>query len=99
MTMQFYLSSDYFPPREKNVTNWMSDVTKSDLDTCKQPNRNEKVEKICCCKSDVGCHKLHACVHKLRNILQHRVWVGGEGAKVASEPKKSDRVFTNDIHP
>ena len=38
---------------------------KSESDTCKQPNINEKEGKICCRKSAVGCRKPHTCVRIL----------------------------------
>ena len=39
---------------------------KSESDTCKQPNINEKKGKDRCRKSAVGCRKQHTCVRTLR---------------------------------
>ena len=39
---------------------------KSESDTCKQLNINEKKGKDRCRKSAVGCHKPHTCVRRLR---------------------------------
>ena len=43
---------------------------KSESDTCKQPNINEKEGKIRCRKSAVGCRKPHTCVRTLRLNIQ-----------------------------
>ena len=59
----------FFGPRGENCCHKLGIVCrKSESDTCKQPNINEKKGKNRCCKSTVGCHKPHTCVRTLRSL-------------------------------
>ena len=46
VTLQFYVSSDFFPPRVKKIVATNVGCCRLELDTCKQQNIIENVGKI-----------------------------------------------------